>query len=1300
MLRGSFKPSRLTQICVSAICVSVCAAGLPAMASAATSFGTYGEEAEQLKAPVGLAVDASGDVYVGDASNNRVDKFDASGNWLRAWGDGVLNGAGEMQTCTNTCLTGQQFPATEAFEINTGIAVDNDPLSSSYGDVYVHDKGHDRIEKFSPEGQFILMIGGKVNENGEDICRAGEKCELNGQQGTANGEFSYRPSFSSYIATGPGGAVYVGDLGRVQVFESTGVWKENISLSGLSTEGGPTALAVDASGDVFVKDEGVAGVHEFAPNGTELNTTFNQASTTVSALATDPAGHLFVGDSLGGFHVLEYDSAGTELESFAANTVSGENRGIAFSSTTGEIYAADGYIYGGQEHAAVWAIPVPQAGAPLIDGELATPEPRGASTLEGEVNPEDHETTVHFEYVDQAHFDEGGYAAATSTAPTSIGSGFGDQVVTAHPTLTPGTVYHFRVIATSSAGTATGADETFQETPPALIKGPWASDVAGTSVTLGARIDPLGAETTYRLEYGADTSYGQVLSGSVGAGNEFATITRHIQGLEPVATYHYRVVTSNEFGMWQSEDRTFSTQSAAGELRLPDGRMWEMVTPANKHGAIIGPELVGTLGEMEAASDGHGITFAINEPITEAAPTSNGVGNQIVSLRGSGGWSSHEVGVALPVTEEPNMLSTNVYPPLPLAFSSDLSQILVEPGDFDSEPLAPEATERTLYLQNDATGTYLPLVTPADVPSGTKIEAETNPKYGIQSTIQQMYFLAATPDFSHIVFRSPRKLTTNAIEDNIPACADDSKACPLNLYEWSGGQLKLVDVMPDGKPMVPEEYEGAELGRANTDTMHAVSNDGRRIAWSRGSLNYNVTDELFLRDTGAERTWRIGGESPRFETMSEDGSVVFYWEAHELFAYDVESETTTSLTAGYAAGEHNGGARDGFILLANEDGSYAYFVATGALAPGAVGGEQNLYVAHHDGSGWQVALVATLSRNDEMEEGQGQNYSRLVPAWFRMSARVSPNGRYMTFMSSRSLTGYDNVDALSEQPDEEVYLYDAVAHRLVCASCNPTGARPVGMLDSSPNLTERPAGDHDAAWEGHWLAADVPGIRRGPGAVGVENVQLINQPRYLSNSGRLFFNSTDALVPQDTNGLMDVYQYEPAGVGSCEQESETFDPSSGGCVDLISSGTSSKESEFMDASENGDDVFFSTTEKLVAEDYDTNSDVYDAHVCSAAVPCRVPLATPPPCSSGDSCKGAPSSQPELFGSTPSETFNGTGDVGTKLVRGGQHAGTATHPCRHGQVRRRRRCVKRSRKRGKRSKHAKKVSHHRGTRRGK
>ena len=148
------------------------------------------------------------------------------------------------------------------------------------------------------------------------------------------------------------------------------------------------------------------------------------------------------------------------------------------------------------------------------------------------------------------------------------------------------------------------------------------------------------------------------------------------------------------------------------------------------------------------------------------------------------------------------------------------------------------------------------------------------------------------------------------------------------------------------------------------------------------------------------------------------------------------------------------------------------------------------------------------------------------------------------------------------------------------------------------------------------------------------------QSRYLGDSGRLFFNSADALVAGDGNKKADVYEYEPAGVGSCRTES-----TAGGCVALITSGESERESAFLDASESGDDVFFLTSAKLSGQDGDTAADIYDARVCAVAgaEPCPAPAAQPPSPCSGEACKGPSSPQPS-YGEPASSTFSGNGNL--------------------------------------------------------
>jgi hypothetical protein len=180
--------------------------------------------------------------------------------------------------------------------------------------------------------------------------------------------------------------------------------------------------------------------------------------------------------------------------------------------------------------------------------------------------------------------------------------------------------------------------------------------------------------------------------------------------------------------------------------------------------------------------------------------------------------------------------------------------------------------------------------------------------------------------------------------------------------------------------------------------------------------------------------------------------------------------------------------------------------------------------------------------------------------------------------------------------------------------------------------------DRQGVWRERWVAGSVPSWE-------VVNLSFARyQPRFLSDSGRVFFDSADGLVSQDTNGVEDVYEYEPVGVGDCSVSSVTFVVRSGGCVSLMSSGTSGEESAFLDASESGGDVFFLTSAGLSGLDVDNEFDVYDAHECSVGSPCiGAAGVSSPACVSLDACRDAPSPQPALFGAPASSTFSGPGN---------------------------------------------------------
>jgi DNA-binding beta-propeller fold protein YncE len=1103
----------------------------------------------------------------------------------------------------------------DSFGGTSSSVVDPYPLSNPQGvavdqeteDVYVADTGNNRVEKFSSSGAFLLAFGGNVGGLGADVCGGLVTCEPHGTQGTAPGEFTEAKFVAvDNDASSPSfGDVYVADTGdnTVSKFSSAGVleksWSTNGQLNGSTTKattfGAIAGIVVNSAGELYVLNTGGL-VFEFKPGGEAAATPEVQLEreTAPLGLAVNSAGNLFA-VSAATLRIGKFEPSGfligaldRSVEQNGPLTVDAGG-GVYFVRVTGALYydsfngageieessgggcnfifedceATDslqvGFVGSGIAATAGGEVFLSNAGESMVYrySSLVTavqpeePRTEGATEvktesamLHGVVNPGAEGESGFYDFVYRQSATECEGEGATATRPVVGKKGEVASAVASE--LLPHTTYAFCLRMHNGAGEAVrGAPVTFTTLAVApRVEGMSVSDVAATSATLDANVNPGGESASYVVEYAlAGGSFAPVPgnSGVVAESNVSVPVSLHVQGLQADSDYELRVSVANSVATVTSEVVSLTTQSAGGLFALPDGRQWELVSPPDKHGALIDP--IAEEGLVQAAAGGDAVTFVAESP-TEVEPQGYSNVEQVFSARGPDGWVSRDI---TPARERPAgapIGSGDEY----VAFSEDLSLAVLQPHGVFEPALSLEASEQTPFLRTNfvngdvnnpcVESCYRPLVTGkpgyANVPAGTVFGGCPG---GIECGPE---FQGATPDLTRIGIGSKSPLLASSGE--------------YEEYEWAGGQLSKGDDLP---PV--------------------------RVATS-------------------------------------------------------------------------------------EDGSWSYFVSVSVLAAAAVAGEENLYVSH----GGVTSLIAVLSGEDFHDWAGGSTGGREKGnELHKRTSRVSPDGRWFAFMSQRELTGYDTHDAVSGKPDQEVYLYHAPedlaseSGTLVCASCDPTGARPVGV--EAETLTARTLVGGFQVWNGsQWVAANVPGFT--PWADGSAGYQS----RYLSDSGRLFFNSIDALVAKDVNGQQDVYEYEPEGVpagpNACGSGSASgsvvFKPArsfdvegrrgveAAGCVGLISSGQDANESAFLDASGSGGDVFFLTAARLVPEDYDTALDVYDAHECTSAAPCfAVPPVSPPACDTGDACKAAPTPQPAIYGEPSSETFSGPGNVSPATTLG-------------------------------------------------
>jgi hypothetical protein len=792
-------------------------------------------------------------------------------------------------------------------------------------------------------------------------------------------------------------------------------------------------------------------------------------------------------------------------------------------------------------------------------------------------------------------------------------------------------------------------------------------DVTADSATLRAWVDPNTAATTYRFEYGTENcTLGACIEvppggAAVGEGQDPVQVSQSLTGLEPGTTYHYRVLAENALGPpTVGLDHTFTTQQFGLGFLLSDRRAWEMVSPPDKKsGTLVEPGF----GQAQAAADGNGIAYASLGSI-EIEPEGNRAlePSTILSKRGGSGWFSRDI---TPPNERVVQLQANA-PPEHWLFTPKLSRSLVLPHV--GVGLSAEATERTPYLWEDGEpAVYRPLVTGregfANVPAGTEFGGDpANPYPPVQPV------------------GANQSLTAVALGAQVPLVKEAPKP---SLYLWKEGVLELVSVLPVAEGGGRTKAESIGSGLASV--QNAVSADGERVFWTSTSSSSG----LYMRDTSADETVRLdvpqpgvpgaGEPDPLFLAANPEGTVVLFKDSERLtdhaspngediYRCEVSLVAATggcgSLTAitSPAAGGSDSAEVQGLASGVNDEATAAYFVALGVLdtdsnsfGDSALPGQPNLYLWRQ---GHDVRFIATLSEDDR-RDWAGVSGAEIEDM---KSAQTSPSGRYLAFMSELSLTGQTSLDAATGEPVQQVFVYDSGTDSIDCVSCNPFGSAPHGELRLE---TQKSLVDGQRQLSNKWVTAILP-EPAGPAG----KPFTFHRPRAVLDNGRVFFNALDSLVPADSNGEWDAYQFEPDRMGDCTDASGNASTvwSAGGCVSLLSSGTGEDEAAFIDASETGDDAFFLTSAQLSVTDVDNEVDVYDARV--DGVPA---VLTPRSECQGEACQAPPAAPNDPTPGTT--TFRGPGNT---------HAGGAKH-CPKGKRKVRRkggvRCVARKHRHG-------------------
>jgi hypothetical protein len=716
---------------------------------------------------------------------------------------------------------------------------------------------------------------------------------------------------------------------------------------------------------------------------------------------------------------------------------------------------------------------------------------------------------------------------------------------------------------------------------------------------------------------------------------------------------------------------------------LPDCRAYEQASPTEKNGSAV----EGYPSLFSAAEDGSAITWFTNSATAPSAPGgSTGWYPEYLSRRDLSGWNSQRVTAPqLPTAPNASVQSTAY---LGLSPDGHYAVASARQANCDGQECG------SLWLIDTQTT------------QATRIALAT----GV-ARLTRFALDGISTDGTKVIFESPGRILPEAIQG------------VSNVYMWDAATdgLSLVGTLTGETPATPpngtfggaynwpeNEFEaGGAMNGMAVVAEHAMSPSGDQMFFTAPEAEYEPGQpefsQLYLRyglagpDPSTARISKpnpgsvdveADGKPAAFQEATRDGAHAFFLssakltgdattgpadEGKDLYRWDRSSGELIDIAPD--AKDENGAQVVG-LLGASDSGTAGFFVAKGVLAPGGVAGGENIYRFEEEPTG-RIALRFVAVLNSESVVDQKNWAPRIMSPYAGESfysagtyraSRVDRTADTLLFTSVNELTPFHNAggkcgysysrphNELGELLCAELYRYSVSNPTVTCVSCNPTG-RIVGA------------------------DAELQPESVGGGQIPEQGAQS-DYPRNLSVDGdRVFFETTEALLPSDVNGgqncyepelaggavpCLDVYEWEASGEGSCRMGSVSYVPQNAGCLYLISPGQSpakaNQSSSFLDASATGDDVFFATNNPLVPTDIDEAFDVYDASV-GGGLAAQHP--TPNRICTAEECAGAVTPPPLAV--TPSTSLT----VGPGNSRSNRHANRCKkagrgHHCHKGQ----------------------------------